>query len=137
MPILRRGSIRLVSLAVAAGLALAGCGSGNDNSSTASAPPSAASSASAGSSGSSGSLDQNGVDACNKVNQAAQVTGDDPVSKAQRARLLLQAVDSARQSSIPQIKDVGSQVAGAISSSSGDALQRVRSVCTGLGWTPS
>ncbi len=142
MPILARRSIRLLPLAVAVGLALSACGSGNDNSTATSAPPSVAESTPAGatptgSAGVSGSLDQNGIDACNKVNQAAQVTGDDAVSKAQRAQLLLQAADSARQSSVPQIKDVQSLVSGAVSGSGGDALDRVRNICTGLGWSPS
>jgi hypothetical protein len=82
-------------------------------------------------------LDQNGLDACNKVNQAAQVTGDDVVSKAQRTRLLLQAADSARQSSVAQIKDVPSLVGDATSGSGGEALERARGICTSLGWTPS
>jgi hypothetical protein len=71
------------------------------------------------------------------VNEAAQVTGDDPISRAQRTRLLLQAADSARQSSVPQIKDVPSLVGGAVSGSGGNAVDQVRGICTGLGWTPS
>ena len=136
MPFVRRGSLRLLPLALAAGLALAGCGNGNDDTPAASAPPSAATGSTA-SAGAPGSLDQNGLDACNKVNQAAQITGDDVVSKAQRTRLLVQAADSARQSSAQQIKDVQSLVAGATTGSGGDALDRVRGICTSLGWTPS
>lgn len=125
---------RLASLALVAALALAGCGGDNNSGSTAPASPSAGGSAS---SGTSGSLDAKGTDACNKVDQAGQITGNDPISKARRTRLLLQAADSARQSSVPQIKDVPSLVGGAVSGSGGTPVDQVRGICAGLGWSPS
>ena len=131
-----RESLRLVPLAFAASLALAGCGGGGDSPTAASASPSSGS-GSTTSAGPSGSLDQHGLDACNKLNQAGQITGDDVVSKAQRTSLLLQAAEAARQSSVSQIKDVQSLVGGAASGSGSNALDQARGICTGLGWSPS
>jgi hypothetical protein len=137
MPHSRPRSLRLLPLALAAGLVLGGCG-GGDGSDDGGPAPAPASSGSASASGSaSGSLDPSALDACNKVDEASRVTGDDVVSQARRTRLLLQAADSARQSSIPQIRDVPSLVGGAVAGSGGNALDQVRGICTGLGWTPS
>lgn len=119
--------------AVGAAVVLGGCGSSDP------APTPAATSApaSATASATTGALDENGRLACNRVDEAARLNGTDVVTRAQRTRLLLQAADAARSSSVPQIRDFTTLVSGLASGQGQQPLDQVRSVCLGLGWTPA